>query len=114
MTTAATAALAREFNVTHRPDGTDHMVTVAQLRAALADFPDDAFVVLAKDPEGNGFSPLARNSDHSIAAGLAWYLPNSTWSGEIANYSDDPDPDDEDDHLPESGDLLAVVLDPVN
>lgn len=103
--------LAHRFNVTHRPDGTDHMVTVAQLRRALDAMPDEAYVVLAKDPEGNGYSPLATRRDGTPAVEPVWYLPESTWAGEIANIG--PDGDGEV-HEPQQGDLLAVVLDPVN
>jgi len=52
-------------------------MTLAQLREALAalDLPDDTLVVLAKDAEGNGHSPL-------VEAEHAMYLAESTWSGE--------------------------------
>lgn len=33
-------------------------MTVANLRAALANLPDDLPVVLSQDPEGNGFDTL--------------------------------------------------------
>ncbi|MFI9154502.1 hypothetical protein [Streptomyces sp. NPDC053367] len=51
---------------------------LADLRAALANLghlPDDTIVVLAKDAEGNGFSPLAEAED-------AMYWAETTWSGE--------------------------------
>lgn len=50
-------------------------LTVATLRAFLATQPDDRLVVLAKDGEGNGYSPLAEAEE-------AMYLADSTWSGE--------------------------------
>jgi hypothetical protein len=52
-------------------------MTLAELREALAalDLPDDTLVVLAKDAEGNGHSPL-------VEAEHAMYLAESTWSGE--------------------------------
>jgi hypothetical protein len=51
-------------------------MTLAELRAQLAalDLPDDTIVVLAKDAEGNGFSPAAE-VEHAM------YLAESTWSG---------------------------------
>jgi hypothetical protein len=52
-------------------------MTLAELREALAalDLPDDTLVVLAKNAEGNGHSPL-------VEAEHAMYLAESTWSGE--------------------------------
>lgn len=50
-------------------------LTVADLQAALALLPSDMLVVLAKDGEGNGFSPLSE-------AESAMYAADSTWSGE--------------------------------
>lgn len=52
----------------------DGCVRVGDLRRALEPFGDDVLVVLAKDPEGNGFSPLASGSD-------AHYQAESTWAG---------------------------------
>lgn len=50
-------------------------MTVADLQAALALLPSDMPVVLAKDGEGNGFSPL-------VEAEPALYAADTTWSGE--------------------------------
>jgi hypothetical protein len=52
-------------------------MTLAELRAQLAalDLPDDTIVVLAKDGEGNGFSP-------AVEVEHAMYLAESTWSGD--------------------------------
>lgn len=52
-------------------------MTLAELRAALdaLNLPDDTIVILAKDAEGNGHSPL-------VEAEHAMYLADSTWSGE--------------------------------
>ena len=52
-------------------------MTLAELRAALdaLDLPGDTIVVLAKDGEGNGFSP-------AVEAEHAMYYANTTWSGE--------------------------------
>ncbi|MFD0053031.1 hypothetical protein ACFVHR_04805 [Streptomyces sp. NPDC127168] len=51
---------------------------LADLRAALSNLdhlPDDTLVVLAKDAEGNGFSPL-------VEVEHAMYRAETTWSGE--------------------------------
>lgn len=50
-------------------------LTVADLQAALSTLPSDMPVVIAKDAEGNGYSPLTE-------AEPAMYLADSTWSGE--------------------------------
>lgn len=49
-------------------------LTVADLQAALALLPSDMPVILAKDNEDNGFSPLTE-------AGPAMYAADTTWSG---------------------------------
>ena len=49
-------------------------MTLDELRDAL-DVPGDTPVILAKDAEGNGFSP-AVEADHAM------YLADTTWSGE--------------------------------
>lgn len=84
-------------------------MTVADLRAQLAQFPDDVIVVLAKDGEGNGFSPLCE-------AIPAMYLAESTWSGE--HYPTEEQrlaEDDPDDYDPAPDDAVpAVFLWPTN
>ena len=52
-------------------------MTLAELRAQLdaLNLPDDTPVILAKDAEGNGFSP-AVEADHAM------YLADTTWFGE--------------------------------
>lgn len=89
-------------------------MTVAGLRAALADLPDDMPVVLAKDAEGNGYSPLSDADE-------AMYLADSTWSGEV--YLTDKQLQDKvargvggwgpEDAAPD-GAVRALVLGPVN
>lgn len=37
----------------------------------------DAEIVLQKDAEGNGYSPLAGVDENAV------YIPDSTWSGEV-------------------------------
>lgn len=82
-----------------------YYISVAQLRAMLADLPDEAIVVLSKDAEGNGYSPL------SSPVEAVWYVPESTWAGDV--YPIGPDSDDET-YEPDGSELLAVVLDPIN
>ncbi len=68
--------------------------TVAKVRAALEGMPGDAYVVQARDSEGNRFSPFAE-------AEVGHYLPDSAWQGEVVDES-------------EPGALKAVVLWPVS
>lgn len=52
-------------------------MTLDELRAELAklDLPGDTIVVMSKDGEGNGYSPLAE-------VDAAMYDAETTWSGE--------------------------------
>jgi hypothetical protein len=52
-------------------------MTVAQLKAELKSLPDDLLVVMSRDSEGNGFSPLSDVADN------ARYEQENAWSGEI-------------------------------
>jgi hypothetical protein len=50
--------------------------TCGELADYLATQPRDRKIVLSKDAEGNGFSPLAD-------AGVSMYTADSTWSGSV-------------------------------
>jgi hypothetical protein len=50
-------------------------MTVKELKEAIANLPDEMEVVLQKDSEGNGYSPLAGADPGAV------YIPDSTWSG---------------------------------
>lgn len=54
-------------------------MNVKELKEAIADLPDDMEVILQKDGEGNGYSPLADIDSEAI------YIPESTWSGEVVS-----------------------------
>lgn len=71
------------------------------LTAEMADAPGTALVVLSKDGEGNGFSPL-HTGEHMR------YEAESDWSGTARDLLD-PDDEEEDD-----GSVDAVVLWPRN
>jgi len=79
--------------------------TVGELKAALADVPDHTPVILEKDAEGNGYSPLAGVYLNHV------YEPETTWSGQT--YNIEPDDDDPDEYRPTDG-VRVVVLGPVN
>jgi hypothetical protein len=61
-------------------------MTVKELKEAIANLPDEMEVVLQKDSEGNGCSPLAGADPDAV------YIPDSTWSGDV--YSMDWSADD--------------------
>lgn len=52
-------------------------LTIKELKAQLADLPDDMLVILQKDAEGNGYSPLEDVDGYNNV-----YVPDSTWSGD--------------------------------
>lgn len=87
-------------------------MTLAEPRRQLAELnhlPDSTLVVLAKDEEGNSFSPL-----HEAIPGM--YLAETTWSGE--HYPTEEQrlaEDDPDEYSPAPDDAVhAVFLWPVN
>lgn len=53
------------------------VMLVKDLLEALKDMPPDAEVVLQKDAEGNGYSPL------EAVEGDALYVAETTWSGDV-------------------------------
>lgn len=61
-------------------------MTVSELRAELQGLPDDMEVILQKDAEGNGYSPLY------VADPDAVYIADTTYSGDV--YSMDWSHDD--------------------
>ncbi|MFC9036828.1 hypothetical protein [[Kitasatospora] papulosa] len=87
-------------------------MTLAELRTQLAqytDLPGDTIVVLAKDAEGNSFSPLADISP-------AMYLAESTYSGEHYMTEEQRQAMDDPDEYGEApdGSVRAVFLWPTN
>jgi hypothetical protein len=56
-------------------------MTVKDLIEALQSMPPDAQVILQKDGEGNGYSPLAG------VDGEAVYIPDTTWMGDVYSTS---------------------------
>lgn len=76
-------------------------MTIKDLIAELQKLPADLQVILSKDAEGNGFSPLPTNF-----YSLGEYTPESTWSGE---FQDTADPEDR-----EPLNINAVCLWPTN
>lgn len=83
-----------------------YVVTAGELRARLEGVPDDTPVILQKDAEGNGYSPLSSVDPTGYA-----YEPDTTWSGEVHPAA--PDPDDPDAYQPMDA-APIVLLGPVN
>ncbi len=52
------------------------MMTVGELLETLQELPPETQVILQKDSEGNGYSPLS-------CSGMGFYVPESTWSGYV-------------------------------
>jgi hypothetical protein len=61
-------------------------MTVKELKEAIANLPDEMEVVLQKDSEGNGYSPLAGADPDAV------YIAETTWYGDV--YSMDWTADD--------------------
>jgi len=71
---------------------------IKELIEALSLFPQEREVIMARDPEGNGYSPLS-DIDRCL------YLPETSYSGEIF---DEQDKTEFEDAVP------AIVLWPIN
>lgn len=89
------------------------MSTVGDLADYLATQPRDRKVVLQKDAEGNGYSPLAEASE-------ALYVAESTWSGQayptpedVADWVAAGEGGEDDWTVPDHGERV-IVLGPVN
>jgi hypothetical protein len=83
----------------------DHYITVAQLREHLSELPDDMPVILQRDAEGNGYSPLSQVE-------RAVYAAESPWAGECY---EEPSPGDiETEDSPPEDAVKVVVLVPMN
>lgn len=52
-------------------------MTVKELRLELEYLPDDMEVILQKDAEGNGYSPLYSADDGAV------YIAENTWCGDV-------------------------------
>jgi hypothetical protein len=52
-------------------------MTVKELKEKLTNMPDDMQVILQKDSEGNGYSPLAGADNDAV------YVPENSYSGEV-------------------------------
>lgn len=77
-------------------------MNVKELKEFIKDLPDETVVILAKDSEGNKFSPLGNFYP-------GYYFPANSWSGDFVSATD------EEPYLPISmGDCDAICLSPTN
>lgn len=105
------AALVQQYNVDTSAPGAAHLVSVADLRAALDKLPDRAFLVLRSDDDGD--TPVAREEDGSVSLSLLWYdTGDSTWYGSVACVGPDTDGSE---HEPTPGrDVIAFEIVGIN
>jgi hypothetical protein len=85
-------------------------VKVIDLIRELSALDPDSEVILQKDAEGNGYSPL------SEVDGAAVYVPDSTWSGNVysTEWSAEDASMDDDEWIDMLKKPRCVVLAPVN
>lgn len=50
---------------------------VKELKEEIANLPDDMEIIMQRDSEGNGYSPLSCVDKDAV------YIPESTWSGDV-------------------------------
>ncbi len=102
--------LVDRFNRRATTKNTDGLVTVGELRAGLAACPDDTYVVIPADDDGD--TPLAVDHADRIQAIPVWYNPTDcTWSGESHLVDQSYETNEEDRYVPEPGrDVVAIVL----
>ncbi len=88
-----------------KKDPSIYMTTVKELIEILSSLPEDSVVVLQKDSEGNGYSPLAGGE-------AAKYLPETTCNGEVPCSEDIEGGEYEEEDIAKM--LNCVVLWPIN
>lgn len=85
-------------------------MNVKELKEMINNLPDDMEVILQKDSEGNGYSPLAGTDPEAV------YIPDNTWSGEVysTNWSAGDAAMDDKEWLEILAKPRALILYPVN
>ena len=85
-------------------------MNIKELKEAIKDLPNDMEIILQKDAEGNGYSPLRGADPDSV------YIAETTWSGEVYSMgwsADDAAMSDEEWAAIKSK-VRALILFPVN
>lgn len=105
------AALVQQYNVDTDVPGASHLVSVADLRAALDKLPDRAYLVLHRSDDDN--TPVAREEDGSVSLAVCWYdTGDCTWAGDVNAVGPDADGDL---YEPTAGrDVLAFEVEGIN
>ena len=88
-----------------------HEMNVGELRKILACLPDNMEIILQKDSEGNGYSPLHCADRDAI------YVPETTWYGNVYSLEwshVDVDMEPEDWKKLKENNPEALILAPVN
>lgn len=93
---------------------TEHVMTVGELRQILSELDGGLPIILAKDGEGNGYSPMAAGGVDPDSR----YEEETDWSGQVY-YPDWCDFEDDDEPCDHSGCCYGaatpvVVFGPVN
>lgn len=85
-------------------------MNVKELKELIFDLPDDMQVILQKDSEGNGYSPLAGTDSNAV------YIAENSYSGEVysLNWSSGDASMSEDDWLEIKKTDPALILYPIN
>lgn len=84
-------------------------MNVSELIEYLLGFDPETEVILQRDSEGNGFSPLA-------GVDVGYYVPDSTWSGHFydPDWTDEDNCMDDDEFAEMQNRPKSIVLFPVN
>lgn len=85
-------------------------MTVKELKEIIESLPDDMAVIVQKDSEGNGYSPLYAADPNAV------YVPESTWAGEVysTNWSAEDAAMDEEEWAELCAEPRVLVLAPTN
>lgn len=85
-------------------------MNVEELRKFLESYPDDVEIILQKDSEGNGYSPLDGADEAMYVAETAWsgeaYMTDAQIDTHLSGYTDE-------DRAPEDA-VRVIVLWPVD
>lgn len=85
-------------------------MNIKELKEAIKNLPDDMEVIMQKDSEGNGYSPLSDLTADAV------YIPETTWFGEVFFLKDADEDDDMDESELEElkNHKKSLILCPVN
>ena len=85
-------------------------MNVKELKEAIAELPDDMEIIMQKDSEGNGYSPLYGVDPDAV------YVPECDWSGDVysTKWTADEACMDEDEWKKLTSKPKALILYPVN